>query len=144
MKKLLQKRLKNEKGLTLVELLAVIVILGIIAAIAVPSIGSIIENSRIKAAKADALNAMSAAQLYFAENDTAESVTLTVLKDEGYMKDLGTLEETNGVVNKGAKGSENNITATAVYKGTSKVEFEKATVKQINESKNNVKVPTAS
>ena len=37
--KILQKRLKNEKGLTLVELLAVIVILGIIAAIAVPSIG---------------------------------------------------------------------------------------------------------
>ena len=47
MKKLLQKRLKNEKGLTLVELLAVIVILGVIAAIAVPSIGNIIENSRV-------------------------------------------------------------------------------------------------
>ncbi len=45
MKKFLQKRLNNEKGLTLVELLAVIVILGIIAAIAVPSIGGIIENS---------------------------------------------------------------------------------------------------
>ena len=39
MKKFLQKRLNNEKGLTLVELLAVIVILGIIAAIAMPSIG---------------------------------------------------------------------------------------------------------
>ena len=49
MKKFLQKRLKNEKGLTLVELLAVIVILGIIAAIAVPSIGNIVENSRVKA-----------------------------------------------------------------------------------------------
>ena len=49
MKKFLQKRLNNEKGLTLVELLAVIVILGIIAAIAVPSIGGIIQNSREKA-----------------------------------------------------------------------------------------------
>ena len=46
MKKFLQKRLKNEKGLTLVELLAVIVILGIIAAIAIPSIGNIVENTR--------------------------------------------------------------------------------------------------
>ena len=44
MKKFLQKRLNNEKGLTLVELLAVIVILGIIAAIAIPSIGNIIQN----------------------------------------------------------------------------------------------------
>ena len=55
MKKFLQKRLKNEKGLTLVELLAVVVILGIIAAIAVPSIGNIIENSKYNAVKADAL-----------------------------------------------------------------------------------------
>ena len=47
MKKFLQKRLNNEKGLTLVELLAVIVILGIIAAIAIPSIGNIIENSEV-------------------------------------------------------------------------------------------------
>ncbi len=52
MKKFLQKRLKNEKGLTLVELLAVIVILGIIAAIAVPSIGGyysrILERNAVK------------------------------------------------------------------------------------------------
>ena len=58
MKKFLQKRLKNEKGLTLVELLAVIVILGIIAAIAVPSIGGIIQDSRVKAVKADAQNVL--------------------------------------------------------------------------------------
>ncbi len=48
MKKFLQKRLKNEKGLTLVELLAVIVILGIIAAIAIPSIGNIITEFKVE------------------------------------------------------------------------------------------------
>lgn len=41
-----RKMLRNEKGLTLIELLAVVVILGIIAAIAVPSIGKIIDNSK--------------------------------------------------------------------------------------------------
>ncbi len=76
MKKFLQKKLKNEKGLTLVELLAVIVILGIIAAIAVPSIGNIIQNSREKAVLADATNAIEAANLYFAEHPDKGTVAL--------------------------------------------------------------------
>ena len=42
----MKERLKNQKGLTLIELLAVIVILGIIAAIAIPSIGNIIQNTK--------------------------------------------------------------------------------------------------
>ena len=45
----MKKQLNNEKGLTLIELLAVIVILAIIAAIAVPAIGNIINNSKDKA-----------------------------------------------------------------------------------------------
>ncbi|WP_338035497.1 type II secretion system protein [Halalkalibacter alkaliphilus] len=40
MRKLIQKRLKNQKGLTLIELLVVIVILGIIAAIVIPMVVS--------------------------------------------------------------------------------------------------------
>lgn len=93
MKKLLQKRLNNEKGLTLVELLAVIVILGIIAAIAVPSIGGIIQGSREKAVIADAQNALSAASLYFVDNDSAtiKDVTLEKLISEDFMENVGNL-----------------------------------------------------
>jgi len=142
MKKLLQKRLNNEKGLTLVELLAVIVILGIIAAIAIPSIGGIIENSRIKAAKADALNAISAANLYFAENDEETEVKLSLLAAEGYMKDLGTLTiAETAIVTNAEKGSDNAITAEATYKVGGIVKFDDATVKEINESKNSLDVP---
>ncbi|HHT38309.1 MAG TPA: prepilin-type N-terminal cleavage/methylation domain-containing protein [Mollicutes bacterium] len=45
--------LKKKKGFTLVELLAVIVILAIILAIAVPGISGIINNSRRSAFEAD-------------------------------------------------------------------------------------------
>lgn len=58
-----KKRLKDQRGLTLVELLAVIVILGIIAAIAIPSIGNIIAKSNYDAAKADALQILAAANM---------------------------------------------------------------------------------
>ncbi len=62
--KKMKERLKNQKGLTLIELLAVIVILGIIAAIAIPSIGNIIDNSKNDAHKADAIQMINAAKLY--------------------------------------------------------------------------------
>lgn len=100
MKKFLQKRLKNEKGLTLVELLAVIVILGIIAAIAVPAIGGIINNSKVGAMKSDVLNAISAAELYLVESPVNTEKTSITLNDltggEGstnaaYLSDAGSL-----------------------------------------------------
>ena len=72
----LKKRIKNEKGLSLVELLAVIVILGIISAIAIPAIGNIIKNSEAKAEIADAIQVMNAANIYFADNPTATTFTL--------------------------------------------------------------------
>lgn len=65
---MLKKRLKNEKGLSLVELLAVIVILGIVAAIAIPAIGNIIENSRAKGEITEAIQVLNSANMYFLDN----------------------------------------------------------------------------
>lgn len=81
MLKKLGQTLKNEKGLTLIELLAVIVILGIIAAIAVPSIGGIINKTEKDAQVAEGLQIISAAKLYVTSNaPTAASTPLD--KDE--------------------------------------------------------------
>lgn len=77
--------LKNRKGVTLVELLAVIVIMGIIAAIAVPAIGGLIENSRQKAAEAEYSNILDAARLYAQSEDNVTTFTTADLLSKNYI-----------------------------------------------------------
>jgi type IV pilus assembly protein PilA len=64
--KSIKKRLKDQRGLTLVELLAVVVILGIIAGIAVPNIGKIISNTEEDAKVSEGIQIIQAAKLYVA------------------------------------------------------------------------------
>ena len=59
--------MKNEKGFTLVELLAIIVILAIIALIATPIILNTIENSRKGSAQDSAWATIEATKLAYAE-----------------------------------------------------------------------------
>lgn len=69
------KVIKKQDGFTLVELLAVIVILAIIAAIAVPTVGNIVSKSREKAAVNDALQIIDAAKLYVADGGSDTTIT---------------------------------------------------------------------
>lgn len=75
MLKNLKKKIKDQRGLTLIELLAVIVILGIIAAIAVPSILGIIDKSKKDAKVAEAVQIISAAKLYVTTNSKATYIS---------------------------------------------------------------------
>ncbi len=86
MRKLMQKYLKNEKGLTLIELLVVVVILGIIAAIAVVSIGGLLDNSKKDAHLANAKQMISAARMAVTENAGPKTYTLQELVDGGYLE----------------------------------------------------------
>lgn len=74
---MVKNRLKDQKGLTLIELLAVLVILGIVAAIAVPSILNIMDNSKEKAIKADAKLILNSAKLYVADNGIPDDKTIS-------------------------------------------------------------------
>lgn len=87
---LLIKKTNNEKGFSLIELLAVIVILGIMASISVPSIGGVIEGSRIKAAKADMVSVLNVAKLYFIQNSD-DVADINDLKP--YMESWGVLSD---------------------------------------------------
>ena len=79
------KSLLNKKGVTLVELLAVVVILGIIAAIAVPTIGNLIANQQEKADQATLQNVIAAAKTYATSED---DLFFTVAEMDEYI-DLG-------------------------------------------------------
>lgn len=76
--------LKNKKGVTLVELLAVIVILGIIAAIAVPTIGGLINRQKENAAQAT-LESIEFAAVSFADGDNTLVFTLQDLEDDEFV-----------------------------------------------------------
>jgi prepilin-type N-terminal cleavage/methylation domain-containing protein len=61
---------RNAKGFTLIELLIVVVIIGILAAIAIPKFASTKEKAYIAAMKSDLKNFVTAEEAYFADNNT--------------------------------------------------------------------------
>lgn len=83
--------MKNlKKGFTLVELLAVIVILAVILAIAIPNVLTIIENARVDALRSTAGMMIKAAEIHVAQNSitTNTRLTLEVLPNAASLRPL--------------------------------------------------------
>ncbi len=63
--------MRNQKGFTLIELLIVIVIIGILAAVAIPRFQGVSDKAKIGAAKAELATIKNLLGMYQAENDTS-------------------------------------------------------------------------
>ena len=85
-------RVNIRKGFTLIELLIVVVIIGILAAIAIPKFANTKEKAYLASMKSDLRNLATAEESYFADNQTystdkkamnfSESVGVTVTVDD--------------------------------------------------------------
>ena len=75
----------NRKGFTLIELLIVVVIIGILAAIAIPKFSATREKAYFAAMKSDLKNLASQQEIYYADNYayTSSGTTLTFVASEG-------------------------------------------------------------
>lgn len=67
--------MRDQKGFTLIELLIVVVIIGILAAIAIPKFSATREKAYFAAMKSDLKNLASQQEIYYADNYTYTTST---------------------------------------------------------------------
>lgn len=78
--------MNRKKGFTLVELLAVIVILGVIGTIATPIVKKYINDSKLDSAEASLKSVERAANLYFINNNVKNQMVIDLTSNQLQMK----------------------------------------------------------
>ena len=106
----------KKRGFTLVELLAIILILAIIALITVPMIITLIRNARKSVFKSNAEQVLSASKMYYSKNITDDGVIIEIRENQvnklQYMNDTTNSEALPGFHMKGKLPQKGKITIT--------------------------------
>jgi len=100
--------MRDQKGFTLIELLIVVVIIGILAAIAIPKFSATREKAYVAAMKSDLKNLASQQEIYYADGNYVYSTSAT---------DLG-FAVSDGVTVSIGEATSTGWSATSAHDGT--------------------------
>ena len=110
----------NKKGFTLIELLIVVVIIGILAAIAIPKFANTKEKAYLAAMKSDLRNLVTAEEAYFSEGSLYGNVS-AVGGQQGTIGGVtGVYSTSTGVTVAGTANLGISFTALATHTATTK------------------------
>lgn len=89
----MNKYLKSSKGFTLVEIMIVVVIIGLLAAMAIPAFQKVRQSSQDKAVLNNARQLSAAADQYFLENGVSTVASGDLVGSDKYVKAINTVAQ---------------------------------------------------
>ena len=109
--------MRDNKGFTLIELLIVVVIIGILAAIAIPKFSATREKAYVSTMKSDLKNLASQQEIYYSDNYTytTDATALGFAQSQGVTVSIGAADGTGWSASSTHSGTSS---ACAVFYGT--------------------------